>query len=255
MTATTPLVVTRLYPTPTTTIDPLAAYNTLDRAALTERPYVLVNMVASLDGATAVDGVTETLSSPTDRAIFLHLRSLADGIVVASTVRAESYGPARLPPDVQAHRRQRGQHNQPPIIVITRSVDLDWTSPLFTDPDTRPIVVIPADTDPNKRRHAEHAAQVIAVGHGTVDLPAALHQLRATGIHLLLCEGGPHLNAELVAADTIDELCLTLTPTLISGPAPRGLLAPQQPGPPAPLRMAHILEHNNCLYLRYQRHT
>lgn len=54
-------------------------------------------MVASLDGATAVEGVTAKLGGPGDQRIFFLLRSVADVILVgAQTVRAEGYGPPRL---------------------------------------------------------------------------------------------------------------------------------------------------------------
>ena len=36
-------------------VDPVAAYHDVDRPAPAGRPWVLVNMVASVDGATAVD--------------------------------------------------------------------------------------------------------------------------------------------------------------------------------------------------------
>src|SRR3712207_3523229 len=74
------------------------------------RPYVLVNMVASADGATAVSGATRALGSPGDRRLFLFLRSVPDAILVgAETVRAEGYGPAKITPELQEVRRGRGQ--------------------------------------------------------------------------------------------------------------------------------------------------
>ena len=55
------------------------------------RPYVFLNMVASVDGGTVVAGKSGGLGSAGDRRIFFLLRSLADGILVgASQVQFES---------------------------------------------------------------------------------------------------------------------------------------------------------------------
>ena len=53
---------------------------------------------------------------------------------------------------------------------------------------------------------------------GGVDLPAALAQLRNDNrVRSILCEGGPHLNASLIAGGLIDELFLTTFAQLAGG--------------------------------------
>lgn len=57
---------------------------------------VRLNMVASADGGTWLEGVSGGLSGGGDRRIFGVLRGQADVILAgAATVRAEGYGPAR----------------------------------------------------------------------------------------------------------------------------------------------------------------
>ena len=63
---------------------------------------------------------------------------------------------------------------------------------------------------------------MITAGNGTVDLPAALRELRDRDVKVVLCEGGPTLNTELLRARLIDELCLTIAPLLTLGDRPRG---------------------------------
>src|SRR5215472_15738405 len=54
--------------------------------------WVRANMIASVDGAIAVEGRSGPLSGVADKLVFAVLRSLADVIVVgARTVRAERY--------------------------------------------------------------------------------------------------------------------------------------------------------------------
>lgn len=247
------LTVQRLLPLPGGPVQALSLYGSGDRRAPHNRPYVVVNMVTSLDGATAVDGVTAALGSPTDRAIFLYLRDVADAVLVgAATVRAEQYGPARTSPQAQADRRARGQSPRPPIVVVSRSVNFDWDAPFFVDADPPPILLLPADTDPRQLRRARQSAEVITAGNGTVDLPAALRELRDRGVTVLLCEGGPTLNTELLRAQLIDELCLTIAPLLTSGDHPRGIFVRAAGNPPLHFSIVHLLEEESFLYLRYQ---
>ena len=59
----------------------------------------------------------------------------------------------------------------------------------------------------------------------SVDLVDAMRHLRVERrIRALLCEGGPTLHAELIAAGLVDELFLTRAPKLAGGDGP-GLLA------------------------------
>jgi len=62
---------------------------------------------------------------------------------------------------------------------------------------------------------------VIVEGDASVDLAAALDALAVRGLCRILCEGGPHLMRDLTAAGRLDELCLTLAPTLVAGDHPR----------------------------------
>lgn len=245
----------RARPVPAPETEALALYDNADRHPPAGRPYVIVNMVTSVDGATAVDGVTQALGSPTDRAIFLHLRNVADAILVgASTVRAERYGPARPTAPARAQRLDRGQAPKPPIVVVSRSMEFAWDSPFFTDADPLPILLAPSDAEPARLEAAGRYAEVATYGHGAVDLAAALGGLRARGIEILLCEGGPTLNTELLGAELIDELCLTIAPLCVGGNPQRGVFAPTAAPavPAAALTLGHVLEKDGFLYCRYR---
>ncbi len=244
--------VKRLLPEPAADVDPLTLYGNEDRPPRADRPYVLVNMVASLDGATTVGGITAGLGSPTDRAIFFHLRNLADAILVgASTVRAERYGPARPTTEVRDQRIRRGQTVRPPIAVVSRSIAFDWDSTFFTEADPRPVLIVPDDANPATLERARKSADVLTCGTSTVDLAGALRQLKHDGVDVLLCEGGPTINSELSAAGLVDEICLTVAPLLVGGLEPRGIFAPHAAVRSHSLALRHILEEDGFLYLRY----
>ncbi len=128
----------QLFPLCVDDVDPTPLYDDRSRLSRPGRPYVVVNMVASIDGATAVEGVTAKLGGGGDRRIFFLLRSRADVVVGAQTIRAEGYGPPRLEAEVMDTRRARGQSALPDIAVVSRSLNFDWSSRFFTKPPPSP---------------------------------------------------------------------------------------------------------------------
>jgi riboflavin biosynthesis pyrimidine reductase len=214
---------------------------------------VRVNMIMSLDGAAAFDGVAGPLSDTTDQNLLLALRGYADVVLVgAGTVRAEGYGPVRLTATQSAERRDRwGAESAPPIAVVTHTGHVPAS--LFADPAQRPILVTTAQLAHDRPELAEHADLLIA-GDTAVDLESAVRTLQAAGRRRILCEGGPTLLDELVANDLVDEMCLTISPTLAAAPTAARAGAPALQ---VPIRLA--LGHSVCveeyLYLRYVRHS
>ena len=242
----------QLYPVARDDVAPADAYLDPVRAARPDRPWVLLNMVASADGATVVNGVSDSLGGEGDRAIFLYLRSLADAILAgAGTVRAEGYGPPKVREEQREARAKRGQRPRPRLCVATRGAGFDWSAPLFGDPDNRPIILCPADAPGERLDEARKHADVIAEGQGTLDLPEALRRLAEDGVGVLLCEGGPSLNGTLLEQGLVDELCLTISPTLVG--AGGGATIVGEPELPAPVGMelVAVLEQDGDLFLRY----
>jgi len=207
-------------------------------------PYVRVNFVSSADGAVTVDGHSEGLGGPADKRVFAQLRELAEVILVgAGTVRAEDYRGARRP--------TAGRDLPPPIAVVTGSADLDPGSRLFTDTKVAPIVLTVASAPAERReRLAAAGADVVVLDRLTPD--ALLGELGARGLHRVLCEGGPGLFGDLLAADAVDELCLTLSPLLAGGDA--GRIARGPAGTPArSLSLVGVAQEDGTLFLRYRR--
>jgi riboflavin-specific deaminase-like protein len=228
-------------------VDPLEVFGDLPDAE--GRPAVRLSMVASLDGATAVDGRSGGLGGPADRRAYLTMRSLADVVLVAAgTVRAEGYGPPALPPALAEARAARGQGGLPRIAVVTRTCDLPWEAPLFAEPGSRPIVVTVADPPGGKLERAEAAADVVRAGEGSVDLAACLRALGERGARSVLAEGGPTLNGALAAAGLLDELCLTISPLLAGGDAKRIVAGP--PLAPTSMAIRSLCEDGGLLFLR-----
>ena len=224
-------VLERLLPAgPPATAGELAAELDLAALAPADRPAVVLNMIASLDGRVTVEGRTGPLANAADTEMFHALRGAADAVLVgAGTVRAESYGPM----DQLA-------------VVVTRSLDLAPELGLLRTPGNRVVVVTPsAGTLP------PCAASVSYVRTG--ELAEALRTLRAEhGVRAVVCEGGPHLNAALVPAGLVDELHLVLSPLVVGGRDPLTLLEAPALDPPRRARLVWLLRAEDHLFARYR---
>ena len=67
----------------------------------------------------------------------------------------------------------------------------------------------------------------------------------------IACEGGPRLFGRLVEDDLVDQLCLTVAPLLVAGPAARIAAGPV--AVPRRLALASILLEDGFTFLRYRR--
>jgi len=243
----------RLWPDPGEVVDVAALIAAEARPAPVDRPWVLVNMVASLDGAITIGERSGGLGGRADKAVFSALRAVADVVMAgAGTVRAEGYGPARASDATRSARRQRGQKEVPQIAVVTRSLELDLASPLFTDAERRTIVITCTTADADRKVATAAVADLVVVGDTEVDLRAALAELRQRGVEVVTCEGGPHLNGDLLLADLIDEWNLTLSPLLVGGDAGRSSRGPY-PLLPAAMQLDRMLEDDHFLFTRWVR--
>jgi riboflavin biosynthesis pyrimidine reductase len=213
-----------------------------------------VNMVASADGAASDErGRSGGLGGDGDRRLFQVLRALADGILVgAGTVRTERYGPHRPDETLAARRRAEGRAAVAPIIVVSRSLDLDFSSRLFTAAGAPTTVLTCASAPADRRKAAERAGLLVIAGDKEVDLALGIRRLRdELGLRQLLCEGGPTVNTGLFSAGLVGELCLTLSPTLIGRTGPRILAGLEHR---VGLRLLSVCEQDAELYLRYRVH-
>ena len=220
-----------------------------------DRPWVRANMVSSLDGAATVDGRSAGLSSAADKTVFDVLRGLCDVVLVgAGTARAEGYRAPGPKPAYAAQRAGLGQRPAPVLALVSGRLDLDPASDLFTGAE-RTLVLTAAGSGAGARSRLAEVADVVVAGEERVDVSAAIDVLVERGLPRVLCEGGPHLLADVTRSDRLDELCLTTAPYLAGGPGPRiaeGLEPPQGSGPDG-LDLVHLLEQESTLLARYVR--
>jgi riboflavin biosynthesis pyrimidine reductase len=235
------------------------------------RPFLALNMISTADGRATLNGRSGPLGNPADKALFHGLRTLVDAVLVgAQTLRVERYN--RIVADDAARRRRaaRGLAPEPWACVVSASLALEPTIALLADPGARVLVLTPSPgTLPATAAPVQY---VRAARNGQLDLARALRELRSRlDIHTVLCEGGPHLARSLLAAGLVDELFLTLAPTLVAGdiastPAgtrgarvhrPRSLaelsvLSGAPLLPPPRMHLRGLLERDSYLFVRYR---
>ncbi|MFJ4855235.1 MULTISPECIES: pyrimidine reductase family protein [unclassified Streptomyces] len=221
----------------------------------TDGPWLRANMVSTLDGAAQHDGRSQPISCASDMRIFGTLRGLADVVIAgAETVRLEGYRPARAREAFAARRKAAGQGPAPAVAVVSGSLDLDFSLPLFVSPLVPTLVLTGADAPPDRIAAAREAgAEVVVAGEGArVDPARAVRELARLGHRRLLTEGGPRLLGQFVAAGALDEMCLTLAPMLTAGDAQRIAGGPSV-AVPERFALASVLEEAGFLFSRYRR--
>lgn len=224
-----------------------------ERASAAGRPLVLLNMASTADGRASVGGRSGPIGDEADSELLHGLRTLADAILVgAGTARAERY--ARLLRDgaeIQ-QRLRRGLSAQPLACIASESLALESTSvPLLAEPQAKVAILTPSDgTIPES---AASVSYVRSAREGRLDLADALAELHEDhGVRTLLCEGGPGLAADLIAADLADELFLCLAPKLAGGRGELRITSGAELAPPRRMRLASLHEHDSYLFLRYE---
>jgi riboflavin-specific deaminase-like protein len=235
-------------PGPTTVAEQLEGYRPWE-GAHAERPFLAVNFATTLDGRATIDGVSGKIGSDTDTAMLAGLRTRFDAVLIgAGTMRAERYGRLAGKPKTRERRQRAGLEPEPLMVIVSGRLDLPWEAPLFAEGGRILIVTASAAEPPQTEAELEVFRQ-----EGRVDLAAALAHLHAEhGVRAVLCEGGPHLHAELEAGGLVDELFLTIAPKLSGGDGPPSLVEGELPAV-IDLQLAWLLEESGELYARYQR--
>ncbi|MEX2533494.1 MAG: dihydrofolate reductase family protein [Nitriliruptoraceae bacterium] len=208
-------------------------------------------MVSSFDGSATYQGISGGLGGPADLLALSRLRAANDvSLVGAATVRDEDYLPLTGTPERQSDRTSRNLRASPRLAIVTVTARLDPAAKVFQNPNEQPLVLVPAGVDAT---HLSDVAQIVRVGSvvAGIDAVAIRQQLAELGLHRILLEGGPRLNAAFALADQIDECFVTIAPTLVSGDGRRMIETGAEVH--RRFRVASVYLHDGDLLLRYVR--
>lgn len=242
----------RLLPTPgTTTPEEATSGLRLHELAPPDRPYLVINMVMTADGAATVAGRTRALGDDVDREVFHGLRTQVDCVMVgAGTARIERYGRMVRDPARRERRRAEGLEPDPLACLVSGHLSLPQDNPLLQDPNSRVIVMtrLEGDLGPTRAR-----VDYMREPPGRRELGPFVRRLHSEhGVRSVLCEGGPKLNATLLEEGLVDELFLSVAPKLVGGSPPITIVAGPTLPDPAELELLSALEADAYLFLRYK---
>ena len=210
-------------------------------------PWVMLNMVASADGATALQGGATALNDPDDVELFLSLRAVADVVLVgAETVRSENLGPVKLNDQMREHRSSNGIEGSPRLAILSRSLRLDPDHRVFSDQTKRPLIITPPREGDAQTEAISEVADLVF--QDPLDGAGIVAALRPANV--ILCEGGPTVNSQLIEAGLVDELNLTVSPMFALGESQRVGHGPEL-DPPTELRFERLFLGDRSLFLRF----
>jgi riboflavin-specific deaminase-like protein len=226
----------------------LASGLRLGEKAPPDRPYLVLNMVSSLDGKATIDWRTKGLSTELDRELFHRLRTQADAIMVgAGTVRAERYGRMAKSEELRAVREAEGLAADPLAVIVSARLDLQHDLPILNASEQRVLIATHSDAE-----LPDTPAEVIYERTGE-DLQLLMARLREQhGVRSVVCEGGPTLNSYLFAAGLVDELWLTLNPKVAGGAAAFTIVAGRELVDLAELEPVSIAQGGGDLFTRWR---
>jgi riboflavin-specific deaminase-like protein len=211
-----------------------------------DRPYLVLNMVSTLDGRIAIDGRSGPIGDEADRELFHGLRTQADAVMVgAGTIRVERYGRIVRSPERRDRRVADGLAADPLAIVVSGRLHLPVDLPLLQDPHSTVVVITASsgELEPVPAR-VEYIREA--------EMRPALERLRSEhGVRSILCEGGPSLNESLIREGLVDELFLSLAPKLAGGP-PLTMLTGDPLDEPLLTQLVSLYEQEGHLFGRYR---
>lgn len=213
--------------------------------------YVMVNVVTTVDGRAAIDGVSHGIGSATDHLLMRRIRSIADAVLSgAGTLLKEGIDPgvgARL----EAERIQMRLRPQPLAVILGGHREISFRGKLSRLGPEGLIVFLPETVDPDPLRDK---ATVHVLPGERPDVREVARVLRDVhGVKRLLVEGGPTVSGAFLREGLVDEIFWTVAPRAVGGgDAPHMLEAPGPLDPPRDLHLVSVYAHADELYLRYK---
>lgn len=229
-------------------VSPEEAYDELDLGDRSDqrRPYVIVNMVETIDGQARIGQNTRELGSDSDQQLFVKLREQVDCVMAgARTIALEHYKGPAMKDETRDRREARGLRRRPLFVTATRSGDLPVAEPVFQDPESEIVVFSEAELVLDDVR--ARLTQVRELEPRRM-LEVLYDRFEA---RTLLLEGGPHINATFFASELVDELFVTLAPIVTGADDPFSIVAGALPER-LEFELASVLLDGSELFLRYR---
>jgi len=180
---------------------------------------VFACMATSLDGKIGPAGMDHfvAIGSRYDMEHLISLRDDADGILFgASTFRTWP----------KVHRGNNPKQNAHHFIM-SRRLDLDFDSELFQFPEVPITIFSGSDSQISGRALPDHV-NIVSMPDKAGQINQILKHVAGCGVKSLLIEGGGHILHIFITAQILQELYLTLVPSVIGDEKAPALLGGQR---------------------------
>jgi 2,5-diamino-6-(ribosylamino)-4(3H)-pyrimidinone 5'-phosphate reductase len=177
-----------------------------------QRPYVIVDVAASVDGKIdTFERRGAAISSRADRERVDRLRASVDAVMVGGhTLHDEDPRLTIKSAALRAERVARGLPDNPVKIGIASRLNLAPDCRFLSG--GRKVLFVPRG-----RAVAVSGAEVFECGEGRVDVVSAMAKLRDLDLNRVLVEGGGSLNFELLRLGLVDEVQVFVAPMIFGG--------------------------------------
>jgi riboflavin-specific deaminase-like protein len=115
-------------------------------------------------------------------------------------------------------RRARGLKDEHVRVIVSGSGSVDPKAYIFTKRFS-PIIILTTERAGERLKVLHSVADAVHVSEGDdLDFVSSLRWLRTEwGVKRMLCEGGGEVNGGLFLAGVVDEIFLTIAPTILGG--------------------------------------
>lgn len=234
----------------------------LGHAIPDHRPYVVINMVATVDGKVVIGGpgTTRLIGSRTDHLLMTRIEGQCDAVLFGATLMREDdpgypfHDEAR-----QARRIARGVRPEPLWVGLTTRAEFPRIPRMFEGGPTRTALFSGSGIATATRETLAAVTSLTVADTPEVSLTTMLHALRHDhGVRVLCCLGGPAVNAAMLHSGVVDEVFCTVAPKIHAGRGGvtmfEGEPYPAEALPRLDLAAVHVEESE--VYLRYRiRHA
>jgi 2,5-diamino-6-(ribosylamino)-4(3H)-pyrimidinone 5'-phosphate reductase len=186
-----------------------------------ERPFVFLNVATTADGKLAPPNRHFVpFSSRRDQDLLYELRTRADAVMAGA--RTVDSVPVNLGPGAKKYRtlrRKNGLAEYNLRVIVSGSGSINPRAEIFRHMFSPLIILVTQRASRSCVQRLEKLGAIVHVcGKTEINFSAALQWLRREWkVRRLLCEGGGEINDALLRANLVDEIYLTLCPTIFGG--------------------------------------
>ncbi len=180
------------------------------------RPYVFVNVAASIDGKISDESRRQLrISCEEDMKRVDKLRAEVDAIMVGiGTILSDDPKLNVKSEELRKKRVLEGKKENPIKVVVDSKCRIPENAKVF---DGETIVAVSKLAEKERLERIAKKAEVVIFGEERVDLKSLLVYLYEKGIKKLMVEGGGTLISSLLRERLVDEMFIYFAPMIIGG--------------------------------------